>query len=193
LTELALAASAVCVEPSGASEGGELPEDVAVHEPHKFRFRGTGFGFGALGGISPAGPDFEVPVHGWGSALVSWDVELGSRRARIVSGFNLTSGFFYDICGPTVEGCDIVGLYVFGLTAGGLFGNEKFRVGPVGLLGWVAVGAELRFLMTPWRTRRGGRHGLEVRAGWMGPYVSTLTIAYRISPARLNRVRSRRR
>ncbi|MEZ4450404.1 MAG: hypothetical protein R3B09_13075 [Nannocystaceae bacterium] len=109
--------------------------------------------------------------------------ELGGRRLRFVLGA-------YSSPVPMGVG-DVGAATLIGVRAGFLMGGEKVRgglTGGGGFYGWEANG---HLVVTPWRDRRGHRHGVALAVGaWLGQ--PSVTLGYRFAPAAWNHVGGRR-
>jgi hypothetical protein len=152
-------------------------DEFSTAEPGKFRYRGTSFGFGVRGTVS---------IHCTGywsgcnvSPFLAGTSEFGSRRARLAVELHMAPV-------PALDYDFLVGMPWIGLAVGGLFGNENIRGGVFALGGYYWWGCEGRLWITPWRTARGGRHGIELTAGWGLFEYMAFGVGYRWFPALLN-------
>lgn len=153
-------------------------DDLATFEPGKFRYRGTSCGLAMRGYVRPlecVGYDRGCAV----SPFLSGTSEFGTRRARLAVELHMAPN-------PIFEEDTFIGLPYIGVALGGLFGGEKVRGGVFALGGYYWWGAEGRPLITPWRTARGGRHGLEFTLGWGLLDFMAFGVGYRWFPALLN-------
>jgi hypothetical protein len=72
------------------------------------------------------------------------------------------------------------------LATGLSFGGKVVRGSTVVMAGFAAgIGGEARLTITPWRTQRGQRHGIELSAGALF-YFPMFGISYRFLPYRAN-------
>ncbi|MEZ4448961.1 MAG: hypothetical protein R3B09_05715 [Nannocystaceae bacterium] len=164
------------------------PESSAI--PRRLGYRGTSLGFG--GAIhfddgcpadgSPCGPASDRLLL-LGTPTFDLLTELGWRHLRAVVGVFVAP--------VPHENTDYGAGLLFGAQGGLLVGYERLRAGVTvggGLLGFQFVG---RLLVTPWRDRRGHRHGLEAAVG-REDYRDFVLFAYRFAPAALGHVGGRR-
>ena len=147
--------------------------------PGKFRYRGTSFGFG--GRFISIWPGCTTSGECTGSPYVGIRTLAGWRRARVFVGIHTAPV-------PVID-YDVVLLDGFMVQLGFLFGNENIRAGISGRAGISNISGDVHIVATPWRTCRGGRHGIELAAGF--GYVFTATLAYRWAPGALNHRGSR--
>ena len=161
----------------------ELPPEHATIDPKRFRYRAASLVVGprvTFPFVGPCASVYDCPP----GALVGFSAEAGSRLARLLVEL-------YSAPVPYFSG-DVAVVEGINLGVGGLFGDERFRGGATLVLGYSTfVAGDVRFLAAPWVGRRGGRHGLEARAGvaWFG--VVHVGLHYRWFPAALNRYRER--
>lgn len=153
-------------------------DDLATYEPRRFRYRGTSFGFGVRTVARPAYCR-SLREGCTLSPLLAATSEFGSTHARLVVELFSAPVDYWEIDfgfpPPAIA-----------LAVGGLFGNEKVRGGLLATGGYYWWGVDARLMITPWRTARGGRHGLELAVGWGLQDFLSAAISYRWFPARLN-------
>ncbi|MBT3220451.1 MAG: hypothetical protein HN348_15300 [Proteobacteria bacterium] len=68
------------------------------------------------------------------------------------------------------------GIQLFNLSAGATFGSPHLRAGPYATIGIFNVGAGLRFVLTPWETRKAKLFGFESRFTWFWPRTAQLSL-----------------
>jgi hypothetical protein len=128
---------------------------------------------GAAGGFSSAEAAWELvgrsTDYQWsGSPAFSVACEAGTRSTGWTLAVDSAPFFFYRV--PLDDGGRDRRLFHAGsVTAGPFVGSDRFRVGPIATAGVWTVGGGLRAVMTPFETRQGVWHGLELRATALFP------------------------
>ena len=155
------------------------------------RFRGVTLGLGGRLVVGRYQPDiFDEPstaprrYGAAGTPVVDALAEFGARRLRFVIG---------TIVAPVPIGfSDYWTSTLFGVRAGFLAGNERYRFGATAGGGvWFTWAVMAHAFITPWRDRWGSRHGIGVDAG-LWNFLPALTLSYRVAPAAWNHVGGRR-
>jgi hypothetical protein len=160
--------------PSTTAEPG-LPPTRADLEPRRFRLRTGSFEIGVgwraeFGFFSAC----DIPLCGFGPR-VGFDVELGSRAARmLVGGYTAPLPYFFGD----------VAMIEFGA----LFGGPKVRAGLTANGGFMDVGVSVVLRVSPWVGHRGHRHGLDFRVSTSAVMPFGAAITYRFYPRKLDRM-----
>ena len=170
------------------TRSGRAERPAGVRRRH---FRGVTIGVGGrvVVGRYQADPFSEPSGEplGYGAAgtpVVDVLAEFGSRRLRFVIG---------TMSAPVPIGfSDYWTSTIFGVRAGVLAGNERFRFGATAGGGiWFTWEIMAHAFITPWCDRRGNRHGIGVDAGvWL--FYPALSLSYRVAPAAWNHIGGRR-
>jgi len=155
-------------------------------------FRGVTFGLGGrlVVGRYISGDGVQEPVPGparygaAGTPVVDMLAEFGARRIRFAIGA---------IVAPVPIGfSDAWTFTLIGVRAGLLVGGERYRFGVTAGGGvWFTWAVMAHAFITPWRDRRGNRHGIGVDAGVWSAHPA-MTLSYRFAPAALNHAGGRR-
>ncbi|MCB9706611.1 MAG: hypothetical protein H6711_32490 [Myxococcales bacterium] len=69
--------------------------------------------------------------------------------------------------------------------------NERVRGGVLVGGGYFTWEVDGHLFVTPWRDRRGGRHGVALGGGLWGGYAGSVIVGYRFAPAAMNHVGGR--
>ncbi|MEZ4449870.1 MAG: hypothetical protein R3B09_10365 [Nannocystaceae bacterium] len=156
-----------------------LDEFSALRE--RAAFRGVTIGVAGQLIIGEFVPHTEDGTSHWGvqaTPLVDILAEFGARRIRFVVGA---------YSAPVYVGfSDFYTATFLGARAGILAGNEAVRGGATiggGFFGWEVDG---HLFVTPWRDRRGHRHGVALSVGAWFFGSPSVTLGYRFAPAALN-------
>lgn len=190
-----VAATAVVVAPASTRGRRESPTDMrttrvrpsyrlldefsALRE--RAAFRGVTIGVAGQLIIGEVVPTDGASPNRWGvqaTPFVDILAEFGARRIRFVVGA---------YAAPVYVGfSDFYTATFLGVRAGILAGNEAVRGGATiggGYFGWEVDG---HLFVTPWRDRRGHRHGVALSVGAWFFGSPSVTLGYRFAPAALN-------
>lgn len=166
LAVLALAAAALAgparAAPSDAvttvQDGAEV--DAGLPELRRFRLRTVQLAAG-LGGGAQSVPSELADTSNWVTGSVSpalsVSVELGSAKVRWFNELQSQPTYLYWL------GSDVVSLDLAHIATGLTVGGDRVRVGAYAFGGVITLGGGARVALTPWETRRGGHHGLDLR------------------------------
>ncbi len=175
----------------GPSDYGpiDLPSEERSLLPRRLAYRGTTLGFGGAlhfdnacpsdGTLCPPESDRVLLL---GTPTIDLLSEFGWRYVRAAVGV---------FAAPVPhENTDFFAGLLLGGQVGVLIGHERLRAGATvgaGLLGYQVLA---RLMATPWRDRRGHRHGLEAALG-VENFRTFVMFNYRFAPAALNHVGGR--